>query len=106
MKFKNIGTRLMTGVYGYQFKIGEIVEVDDDVLCAKFKNYSWLKEVQDAVRQKEEKTTEEEEERLGQELTGLDRAELKVIADKLGIQYAPNVWTDRLIRMIQEHGDY
>jgi len=47
MKFRNISNAEMAGVYGYRFRPGEEVEVHEDNLIAKFKNYGWLEVVEE-----------------------------------------------------------
>ena len=43
MKFKS--NKSMFNVYGYDFPIGKVVEVNDKNLIAKFKTYTFLTEV-------------------------------------------------------------
>lgn len=102
MKFKNIGSKHIAGLYGYTFPVGGVCDVTEENLIKKFRKYSWL-EVQDVGQ--EGKQDEGQEGREGQDSDGemLTRDELKAKADEIGIVYSPKVFTSTLRKLLQDH---
>jgi len=105
MKFKNIGSKHIAGLYGYTFPLGGVCDVTEENLIKKFRKYSWL-EAQDVGQEgKQDEGQEGQEGEEGQDADGalLTRDELKARADELGIVYSPKAFTSTLRKLLQDH---
>lgn len=103
MKFRNISQTYMHDVYGYDFAPGDVVEITEPNLCAKFVNYGWTEEVTDGLQEQGQEIPGEGTDAAA-EAGPVDRDALKAQADALGIKYHAKIKTDQLIARIEAHG--
>ena len=99
-KFMNIGDTEMADVYGYRFRPGEVVDVVEENLIAKFVNYGWL-EVANGL-QEQGKGRQAEIPGTTTEAGPVDRAALKARADELGIPYFARIKTVALQNLVEQ----